>query len=169
MSDCPPRIVAADQLVSWFGYWPSFHDAEILWIKLKRGYKKLQGDVEVEFLVHTWELVSVDNQLRSEKHCLIHFAFQHCAAIRLEGFNQQNQLSTIEFILEKQILPTSKVVPSNAVVQIKDHNQVMAEEVLVVNFVSEFGLSGGFKCYQGEVVSIRACNNDGMPFDEKLN
>lgn len=70
MSDHIQRIIAADQLVDWFGYWPSFHDSEVLWIKLERGHQRLQGDVTVEFLVHTWELITVGDQLESRKNCL---------------------------------------------------------------------------------------------------
>ncbi|HXD10965.1 MAG TPA: hypothetical protein VN653_12950 [Anaerolineales bacterium] len=93
----------------------------------------------------------------------VHFVFKNCADIRLEGFNQQNQLSTIEFSVQKQVLPATNVVPTDAVVKIKDHNQFVAEAILAVNFVTEFGVDGGFKCSLGEVASIRACNEDGIP------
>ncbi len=163
MNDYPQRIKSADQLIKWFGYWPSFHDAEIMWIKLERGYERLQGDVQVEFLVNAWELVSEKGKLESQKHCLVHFRFENCADIKIDNFNQQNQLSTIDFVVSKQVLPQQKIVPTNAVVEIKDHNQFVADEILTVKFISEFGIEGGFKCSSGEIVNIIACDDDGTP------
>jgi hypothetical protein len=34
--DVAARIAGAEKLITVFGYWPSFHDAEVLWIELRR-------------------------------------------------------------------------------------------------------------------------------------
>jgi hypothetical protein len=168
MSEFLGKIYAADQLINWFGHWPNFHDAEVMWIKLERGIELLQGNVRIEFLVHAWEWISLrkninHSELGVQNRCLVHFAFENCANILLEDFNQQNQLSAIRFTVEKQTLQKNKIAPTNAVVYIQENQQYFADEILTVEFVSEFGLSGGFNCYTGKIVSITACKDNGIP------
>jgi hypothetical protein len=42
-----PPIPGADRVASWFGLWPSFHDAEILSLHLNQGSPSLMR-------IHTW-------------------------------------------------------------------------------------------------------------------
>ena len=58
------EIPSASALVEWFGYWPSFHDAEVLSILLKR-----EGESCVK--VHTFQMT---NDLNASGHygCIKH-------------------------------------------------------------------------------------------------
>jgi len=167
IGDYPQQVIAADQLFNWFGYWPSFHDAEIIWIKLEREREILHGDVTIEFLVNTWELVKENEQLKMNKCCLVHFAFKNCFDIKLDGFNHQNQLSTLGFLTKKQTLSKPELVLENAVVSTIDHQQNNSDKILKVVFIPEFGLDGGFKCYSGEILNITACDENGIALDKK--
>ena len=69
-----PAIPGADQVVKWFGYWPTFHDAEILSITLNRSG-------ESRIVIHAFERASeIDHRGRYVlvKHANVTFA--------LEGF-----------------------------------------------------------------------------------
>ncbi len=69
-----PDIPGADDVVKWFGYWPTFQDAEILSIKLNRS-----GESQV--VLHAFERTSeVDSRgdYVLAKHAMVTFV--------LEGF-----------------------------------------------------------------------------------
>ena len=92
-----PNIPGASDVTSWFGDWPTFHDAEVLSIHLDR----LRG---FEVVIHAFNMTSeVDAAGRYvlTKHALVTFRLegfpQDEAGIvntRIEGFNQQNVLSS---------------------------------------------------------------------------
>jgi len=42
-------IAGAQELYDWFGYWPGFHDAEVLKLRLSVGEPSCM-------VVHTWEM-----------------------------------------------------------------------------------------------------------------
>ena len=95
MSDTPD-IPGAEKVVEWFGYWPMFHDAEVLSIKLDRS-----GGSNVS--IHAFERSSeVDSRgyyvLR--KHAIVTFAMggflldeQGITNTRIDFFNHQNVLA----------------------------------------------------------------------------
>ncbi len=80
------EVPGTSELVKWFGYWPSFHDAEVLDFKLRR-----TGSSAVR--VHTWEIT---NQVNGKgyfirtKHVIVSFVFDGVTDLHLEGFNGQN-------------------------------------------------------------------------------
>src|SRR5690349_8078454 len=88
-------IAGAHKLVEVFGYWPSFHDSEVLWVRLDR---KPTGDgygPTLEVLVHTFEMTSEVNSgghyvLRN--HVLVHLQFLDVVELHMDGFNHQNAL-----------------------------------------------------------------------------
>lgn len=49
-------ILGNEHIFNWFGYWPSFHDAEIHWIKLQRAVPLRGNSANIELMTHTWEL-----------------------------------------------------------------------------------------------------------------
>ena len=79
----------AEELITWFGSWPSFHDAEVLSIELRRsGLSSLS--------VHAWEMTSdIDPQgfyvLR--KHVVVTFSFDGISDLQLADFSSQNVIS----------------------------------------------------------------------------
>lgn len=79
-------------VASWFGRWPSFHDAEILEICLKRA--------EPSFVsVLTWQTHrQLDERglyLRT-KHAVVVFLLDNVQDVSLEGFSQQNVISGLQ-------------------------------------------------------------------------
>src|SRR4051794_18908164 len=79
-------VSGAQELFDRFGYWPSFHDAEILSLELNRkGVSK--------FRIHTWEMTKeVDSEsfYKLVKHVVVEFAFERITQLSFEGFNHQN-------------------------------------------------------------------------------
>jgi len=79
-------IVGAQDLHDWFGYWPRFHDAEIVSLHLnRRGPSSL--------LIHTWEMTNkVDERgfYVLEKHVLVEFVLEDILELELGGFSNQN-------------------------------------------------------------------------------
>jgi hypothetical protein len=68
----PERVPGASDLMSWFGYWPSFHDAEVFSIHLNRS-----GESTVA--IQTWHRTDeVDERGRfmATKHVLVTFVLE---------------------------------------------------------------------------------------------
>ena len=66
-----PRIEGAQALLNWFGYWPTFHDAEVLSIVLKRSGK---SQVKVHVFGGTSELDRTGAP--AVKHAVATFEFE---------------------------------------------------------------------------------------------
>jgi hypothetical protein len=96
MEDWIQLVPGAQQLFDWFGYWPSFHDAEVLSIELNRtGVSKVR--------VHTFQSTSeVDSKgfYVCDKHCIVTFVVDDITEVELTQFNHQNVLSDLEFGLD---------------------------------------------------------------------
>jgi hypothetical protein len=90
----PESIPGAAQLHAWFGYWPSFHDAEIVSLVLNRnGLSSLR--------LHTWHTTSqVDDRgcYIKEKHVVVSFHMEEILALALNNFSQQNVIFGLEII-----------------------------------------------------------------------
>jgi hypothetical protein len=79
-------VAGAQDLYDWFGYWPNFHDAEIVSLHLDRRAPS-------SLVVHTWEMTSkVDERgyFVLEKHVVVEFVFEDICGLNLEGFSIQN-------------------------------------------------------------------------------
>jgi hypothetical protein len=93
-----PDMPGADAVVTWFGYWPTFHDAEVTSIVLDRS-----GPSRV--VVHAFEMTpEVDTQGRYvlSKHAIVTFFMEKFTQVsmvdsnpRIENFNHQNMLADI--------------------------------------------------------------------------
>jgi hypothetical protein len=80
------RIQGASELEEWFGYWPSFHDAEVIGLHLNR-----KGSSSLR--VHTWEMTKeMDDKgfYVLAKHIVVEFIFEAVCGLSLNGFNHQN-------------------------------------------------------------------------------
>jgi hypothetical protein len=86
------EIPGAKELHEWFGYWPDFHDAEIVSLHLNRkGISSLR--------VHTWETTKqVDEKgyYMCARHIVVEFLFENIFALALAGFSQQNVISGLD-------------------------------------------------------------------------
>ena len=79
-------VEGAKSLYEWFGYWPSFHDAEVISLHLnRRGSSSLT--------LHTWEMTKgVDDKgyYVLAKHVVVEFAMKDVVGLSLNGFSNQN-------------------------------------------------------------------------------
>lgn len=97
MSKVPDGLKGIDgveSLISWFGYWPSFHDAEVLTIELARS-----GTSAIR--VHAFEMTHAVNQqgfFVSTKHIVVKFLFEKIGNVHLDGFNGQNVISSLSLL-----------------------------------------------------------------------
>lgn len=136
MADRPP--INGEHLVTeQFGYWPSFHDAEIHWLRLNR------TGPTAEFLVHAFDMTdTVDERgyYVLTKHCLVHFRCDGLIGSTLDGFNHQNVLFGlgIDYISDKDNT---------------DHWELSLE--------TSYGLDGVITCESVSVTSITPCNSKG--------
>jgi hypothetical protein len=82
-------VPGAAELFTWFGYWPSFHDAEIISLALNRsGTSTLR--------IHTWQMTSQTDERGYyilDKHVLINFQMEEILGLELGDFNLQNVIS----------------------------------------------------------------------------
>jgi hypothetical protein len=92
-----PDIPGAADVIAWFGYWPSFHDAEVLSITLDRSSAS-------RVVIHAFEMTAeVDAQGRYvlTKHAVVTFFLEGfprdqygITNTRIEFFTSQNVLSS---------------------------------------------------------------------------
>lgn len=69
-----------------FGYWPEFHDAEIIRICCDRNLDTMIPTVGIKLYVK-----------EKQKHCIIDFEMIGIKEIEIEGFNYQNIVFGIDF------------------------------------------------------------------------
>jgi hypothetical protein len=82
----------ARELHNWFGYWPSFHDGEILRLELNRSGPSTLA-------IHTWEAISeVDGNGYnvSTKHLVVDFVLEGISDLELAGFSHQNVVGSLD-------------------------------------------------------------------------
>lgn len=129
-----------------FGYWPSFHDAEIHWLKLERLTETYKGyfSPNVEFAIHCWEMTretTEDGYFKLRKHHLVHLKFEDIYDMDLDGFNHQNAILELHISAEP-----------------KNENGILS---LKVEFDPAYGLGGEFKAHKGIVLGISPCDKNG--------
>ncbi len=93
MDELVQSVPGAQQLFNWFGYWPSFHDAEVLSIELNRTESS-------KVRVHTFQVTDeVDPKgfYICHKHCVVTFVLENITGVDLAHFNHQNALLRLEF------------------------------------------------------------------------
>ena len=82
-------IEGAQQLHDWFGYWPTFHDAEIISLHLNRKNPSI-------LKIHTWEMTSEVDEAGHyvmAKDVVVDFMIDISGAddsLELYGFSHQN-------------------------------------------------------------------------------
>ena len=143
-------IEGSEKLTKRFGYWPSFHDAEVLDVHLWR------GDVDPDrqryvfpvltAKLHVWELTQETDTrgyLVLRHHTLATLRFHGLdETLKLEGFNQQNAI--FELLITQQTR-TNGTSP-----------------YFEVQFVSSYGMGASFTCHRVEVVDAVACDSRGF-------
>jgi Immunity protein 50 len=144
--DFADRIVGAEKLVALFGYWPSFHDAEVKCITLDRQPRDESHGPILEALIHAFEMtrdVGPDGFFVLRHHVLVRMRFSQVAELQLTGFNYQNALFELE---------------------ISDLRELQLEHIQFdVRFNSSHGVDASFQCRAIEVVEVTQCDRHGEP------
>ena len=90
-----PEIPGADSVLAWFGYWPSFHDAEVVEILLNRSGRSWIS-------LHAWDMTSeVDEKgyFVLDKHAVVTFELENVKDVDLA------ELSPRSVILDLSLEP----------------------------------------------------------------
>ena len=92
MDNSPPEIPGSAEVISWFGRWPSFHDAEIVELHLHRRRPS-------SITLFTWTITGkVDDRgyYICEKHALVTFTLSNITELSLKDFSHQNVISSLQ-------------------------------------------------------------------------
>jgi len=89
VEEFPKSVPGAAELFDWFGFWPDFHDAEIVSLTLNRSGVSI-------LKIHTWEITgSVDERgyYKLQKHVIVNFQMEEIIDSELADFSSQNVVS----------------------------------------------------------------------------
>jgi len=93
-----PNIPGGESLVSWFGEWPSFHDAEILTLHIDR-------ERSASFMrIRAFKLsdrIDASGHFIRERDALVVFEFAGIRSMRIEGEDTDVQNVISSLIIEK--------------------------------------------------------------------
>jgi hypothetical protein len=147
-------ILNSKRITDIFGYWPTFHDAEVHSLSLSGGVvDPCEPGCESPMLdmkIHLWEItrdVTAEGWLVLAKHTLADLQFRNVEKLELSNFNYHNCIMEMIFGTEPENL-----------------NPVGGGRhppMITVEIVPAFGLRGKFKCQSAEVLSAVPCNLDG--------
>jgi hypothetical protein len=143
--ESPAEVIAnAERLTRIFGYWPSFHDAEVVEFNLSRGGKGAEldefGCPIVTAKLYVFEMtskVSSGGRFVLRHHTLVTLRFEGVDNLELENINHQNALNGLSF--EPMSLTEG------------------GSRRLAVTFDSAYGLDAYFTCLSAEVVEAEPC------------
>ncbi|MFT5798937.1 MAG: hypothetical protein ACI84R_003006 [Candidatus Azotimanducaceae bacterium] len=84
-------ITGGSDLLEWFGRVPSFHDAEVLNIHLRREGRST-------LTIHTWNMTDriKNGYFVLEKHAVVEFSIDRIYELELDGFNHQNVIRGLD-------------------------------------------------------------------------
>ena len=120
------KIEDSQLLTDIFGRFPSFHDAEVMSVKLERKEKRRLPTLELTIHVFEMTAVVVNGSYVLKNHTLVTFLFEEIDGLTLEGFNHQNTLQGL---------------------QITDISNRQLESLkFEVSIDGNFGLEGEFAC-----------------------
>lgn len=151
--DPSPHIENSQALTNIFGYWPTFHDAEIheLNLTVAEGEPWVVGSESpvVEMLIHVFEMtkdVTPEGYFILRKHTLSRLRFRNVEGLQLSDLRHQNCIFELIFGMEPATYGPIGVPASN---------------LLTVKIDSSCGLTGEFKCQSAAVISAQPCDEDG--------
>jgi hypothetical protein len=98
--DAPENIANFSKVVEALGYWPSFHDAEVISFKIERALPYQAGKAVAKLAVNVRQYEStgegtVSYEQALKRNVLIHFKFECPRELELNDFNDQNVIDSI--------------------------------------------------------------------------
>lgn len=136
------------ELISWFGHCPTFHDAEIVSLDLRRREPS-------RLSVHGWNIMSTldhDGYYVLDRHAVVTFVLEEILDLELRGFSAQNVISELT-IARAPIRPERQ----------KDYTLDASPDDYELLLEDCYGLAGRFSCRR---ISIEL--TPGMPSDATL-
>lgn len=121
------RIINAEIVLQHFGYWPDFHDAEVIKVTFEA---HPTWRYSVTFVITALEMVNeLDERgyYKQTKHCQIELQFSRIQEMEFDYFNYQNVISILSF--EDQGSCIKAVFNSSAGMKAT----IIAEEALVIS------------------------------------
>ena len=108
-------IEGHDQVFAHFGQWPSFHDGEVHRVVLDRMCRCASGSYvpNVEIHVRGWIMgpeITDQGFYKLNHDSVVQFLFEDIFDFELEGFNQQNVLSSLNLSLVADPLENTKAL-----------------------------------------------------------
>ena len=133
--DVPSYILNYEQVVEFFGHWPSFHDAKVC------SYEPPTSESQsLSFTLHTWQMtneVDAKGFFVLRDHSLVSFRFSGLHDVEMDAFASDNILFGLEFVRGTD------------------------PEAFRVELDSVMDMSGSFSARSGEVVAVIPCTSDG--------
>ena len=149
MANIEESISGSEKLTSIFGYWPSFHDAEVLELHFLRGDERPnEGKYEFPMLslrIHLWALtkeVDAKGYFVLRNHTLTTLKFTDVAEFEMEGFNHQNAMMSLH-------------------IERREESRGASPNSFVVTIQAAFGMGASFECSGIEVVEANPCTPEG--------
>jgi hypothetical protein len=156
MASIESLIVGSEKLTTIFGYWPSFHDAEVLELRFWRGNIQTEKGIydfpTLTLTIHVWELTKeVDPQgyLVLRHHTLTRLRFCDVDDFQMQGFNHQNAMMELALRNEQRTEGPSPY--------------------FAVEVNPAFGMGASFKCLRVEVLDAMPCSDDGKLISDTHN
>jgi hypothetical protein len=135
----PTSIVAgSEQLTTIFGHWPSFHDAEVVSMRLERIGEDLYESPLLFASIHIFAVrrnESSPTGVEFYNHTIVTFRFTMVRDLYLAEFNHQNAI--FDLIFEKPA-DAPEVTP------------------IKITFEPSFGINCSFFCESAEVVQVES-------------
>ncbi len=139
MDNIESHIVGSEKLTNVFGYWPSFHDAEVLELHFDRGNIKTDKGIYkfplLTLKIHLWELTKEGNSkghLVCRHHTIATLNFSDVSDFQMQGFNHQNALLQLSVR--------------------REYRSDDPSPYFAVELDPAFGMCASFKCLHMEVV-----------------
>ena len=146
MHSVEQKIQNSQLLTGIFGYWPSFHDAEVISFEMFRGSENANEPL-FKVKVHVFEMTNqVDDRgfFVLKNHSLVTFLFRGVDESHIKWFNQQNVLQELAII---------------------DISSRQLENLRFdVHFASAFGIDAEFKCKSVEIQAVEPINQEKISF-----
>jgi hypothetical protein len=142
--DPTTQIANADAVTAVFGKWPSFHDAEILSMRLQRG----PGMPTLACSIHVFEMTSaVDTHGHYvlKNHYVVTLSFSGLVLHEIKWFNHQNAIDDLEIGFASE-----------------------GERRFSVYFPSNSGCEARFDCDAIAVTSVEASIPEGVYSDRAI-
>lgn len=122
----PEYISGHEKVIEYYGWWPTFHDAEVRELFLNHIGPTCKMKIYVYDMYRNQDTLEWS---KSDRYAVVSFQFNQIEEIELKNFNKQNVLSCIEFKKEEK-------------------------GIINVSFPSIYGLDGYIRCKNIEVIGL---------------